>query len=279
MSSPAEIRDQLAEVLHEVVGVDRTQVRDTASLDEVGVDSLARVEIADGLERRFSIRTPEIDVAEWRTVGDVVRTVSRQVALREHASLIPTPPSLTDPDQSTAFKQVALFFAVLGAAVGLGLGVVVAVMLASIGLGTGSMPEHEPIHVPIQASDNADNGGPVAKPTAEPTRTPRAQLRASPLRVAPGQRFTLAGQLPQAQPGEKLQIQYRVGTEAWQDFPVTVTAGDGGVFSTQLYTSRAGVLKFQVTSPSGANTPDVDITIGNQEAGPSETPGFGDRFR
>lgn len=272
MSSPAEIRDQLAEVLHDVVGVDRTKVRDTASLEDVGVDSLARVEIADGLERRFSIKTPEIDVAEWRTVGDVVRTVSRQVALREHASVIPTPPSLTDPDQSTAFKQVALFFAVLGAAVGLGLGVVVAVMLASIGLDGGSMPERPAIHIPIQASDNADDGGPAAKPT--PTSAPKAELRASPLQVAPGQRFTLAGQLPKAQPGEKLQIQYRVGTETWQDFPVTVTAGQGGVFSTQLYTSRAGVLKFQVTSPSGENTPGVDITIGKQGAGPAEIPSF-----
>jgi acyl carrier protein len=279
VSSPAEIRDQLAEVLHDVVGVDRSRIRDTASLEEVGVDSLARVEIADGLERRFSIKTPEIDVAEWRTVGDVVRTVSRQVALREHASLIPTPPSLTDPDQSTAFKQVALFFAVLGAAVGIGFGVVAAMMLASIGLPGGSMPERQPVHVPIQASDNADDGGPGAKPTVAPTSTPKAQLRASPLRVAPGQRFTLAGQLPKAQPGEKLQIQYRVGTESWQDFPVTVTAGQGGVFSTQLYTSRAGVLTFQVTSPSGGNTPDVGITIGRQEAGPSERPGFGDQLR
>lgn len=251
-----------------MVGVDRADVRDTASLEDLGVDSLARVEIADGVERRFSIRTPEIDVAEWRTVGDVVRTVARQVALREHASLIPTPPELTDPEQSTAFKQLATFFAVLGAAVGLGLGVVVAVMLASIGLDGGSMPDRQPIHVPTQITDDADDRQPAGKSTSSRTAAAKAELRASPVQVAPGERFTLAGQLPQAKPGERLQIQYRAGTETWQDFPVTVTAGQGGVFSTQLYTSRAGEMTFQVTSPSGANTPDVDITIGAREGAP-----------
>lgn len=262
MLSPAEIRDQLAEVLHDVAGVDRADVRDTAALKDLGIDSLASVELADGIERRFSITAPEIDVAEWRTVGDVVRTVARQEALRAHESLIPTPLAITDPDKSTAFKQVAVFFATLGAAVGIGLGIVVAAMLASTGLGSGSMPERQPIHVPIQVTDGAD-GGRTPRPAETPTRpTSRDDLRASPLQVAPGQRFTIAGTLAAARPGETLQIQFRTDGGPWEDFPVTVTAGEGGTFSTQLYTSRSGAQQFQVTSPSGERTPSVTVTIG-----------------
>ena len=94
-------------------------MRDTASLKDLGVDSLAAVELAEGLERKFDVTPPDVDVAEWRTVGDLVRTVTRQQAVKdsEPASLIPTPAELVDPEQHEAFRKLAMFFAILGAIV------------------------------------------------------------------------------------------------------------------------------------------------------------------
>jgi acyl carrier protein len=257
--SPAEIRDQLAEVLQAIAGVERENVRDTASLKDLGVDSLAAVELAEGLERTFHITVPEVEFAEWRTVGDLVRTVTRQEAAAvETASLIPTPAELVDPDQNVAFKQLAGFLAVLGGLIGIGLGVAVAAMLATTGLGGGSMPEPEPDRIPTAARTNNDFGTPTVRTTAPP----KASLEATPSTVAAGQRFTLRGTLPEARPGETLQIQMRTGGGTWRDFPVTVQAGDGGTFSVQIYTSTAGSYEFHLVTPSGKATPGVTVAIG-----------------
>jgi acyl carrier protein len=260
VSSPAEIRDQLADVLHEIAGVAAADVRDTASLKDLGVDSLAAVELAEGLERTFHITPPDVDVAEWRTVGDVVRTVTRQQTANELAGLIPSPPELVDPDQNMAFRQLALFLAVIGALIGIGFGVMFAATLASIGLPGGSMPEAKPQHFPSTAGGNTDYGTTtVRRTTAAPTK---ASLAATPSTVAPGQRFTLKGTLPEAKAGEKLQIQMRTRGGAWEDFPVTVPAGAGGTFSVRIYTSTAGSYEFHLITPSGKATPGVTVAIG-----------------
>lgn len=263
MSSPADIRDELAEVLHDVADIAHADVRDTAALKDLGIDSLGRVELTDGLERRFSINAPEVDVAEWRTVGDIVRTVTRQQELREqegHNGLIPTPLTITDPEQNIAYKQIAFMFAALGAVVGVGMGVLAAMMLASTGLGAGPMPHREPIKLPIPVTASEE-----PRPVPRHTAPPEAHLVASPVRVAPGERFTLSGHLATAVPGEVLQIQFRGDGGTWEDFPVTVTAAEGGRFRTELYTGRPGPQQFQVTSAAGGHTPSVTVTIGGPE--------------
>jgi acyl carrier protein len=261
VSSPAEIRERLADVLHDIAGVSTSDVRDTASLKDLGVDSLASVELAEGLERTFRVTPPDVDIAEWRTVGDVVRTVTRQQAVQEDLSLIPTPPELVDPEQTAAFKQLALFFAIIGAALGVGLGVVMAIMLTTIGFGGGSMPEVSKPHIPSHVAPNNDFGPSVHRRTTAPAK---ADLKATPTQVAPGKRFTLAGRLPDAREGEALRIRMRDAGGVWEDFPVTVRARTGGTFSTELYTSRTGAHQFRVESTATRKgTPTVTVTIGS----------------
>lgn len=238
-------------------------MRDTSSLKDLGVDSLAAVELAEGLERTFGVTPPDVDVAEWLTVGDVVRTVTRRQAIeetRENAGLIPVPATIDDPDQTTAFKRVAVFVAVLAAAVGVGLGVVLAMMLTTTGIGPRvGMPVREGPPIPVPVTQERDTARPPSERTTEPKA--EARLSASPDAVAPGQRFALEGQLPNATVGERLQIQMRSNGGAWEDFPVTVTANDGGAFKTELYTSRVGTHEFQVKS-GRAQTPPAKVTIG-----------------
>lgn len=261
----AEIRNQLAEVLHSIAGVAPSDVRDTASLKDLGLDSLATVELAEGIERTFQVSPPEVDVAEWRTVGDVVRTVMRQQDVREapaNPSFIPTPQTLVDPDQSKAFKQLAVLLAVVGAGVGIGIGVLFAALLSS-GLGGGSMPEKEPVALPSAATSLPAEQPEPSEPAPRRSTEPEASLKATPASVSAGQRFGLSGVLPDASPGEALEIQMRDGDAAWEKFPVTLSAGEGGSFKTELYTSRTGAHEFQVVSPGSKKaTPSVTVTIG-----------------
>jgi len=86
----------------------------------------------------------------------------------------------------------------------------------------------------------------TGSPSASPTRrTPPLTLRATPAKVAAGQRIYLTGQY-RGGAGAQLQVQRREA--GWSDFPVTVTVG-GQRFSTYVSTSRTGVNRFRVHDP------------------------------
>lgn len=78
MPTPDEIRAELTDVLGLVAAVEPAAVRDTALLKNLGIDSVAIVELAEGVATRFDIELDDDSVNEWRTVGDVVRTVNRK---------------------------------------------------------------------------------------------------------------------------------------------------------------------------------------------------------
>jgi len=286
MSTPAEIREQLTDILGKVADVPTEAVRDTAVLKDIGVDSVATVELAEGIGRTFDLRLSDETVNEWRTVGDLVRTVQREEAAQANRAEPVTPPTLTDEERTGAFKQLAIFFALIGAGLGIVIGVGAAALLASSGLDGGSLP---PINTPMiptalgtasaSASDsetepsgsrftpppfNGDDDEPTPSPTpTEEARATSARLSATPTSVAPGERFDLEGALPDSTPSESLQIEMRQTGGSWETFPVTAAANPDGTFKTQIYISGAGEYIFRVRSrAASAVTPTATVRIG-----------------
>jgi acyl carrier protein len=281
MSTPAEIREHLTDILGKVADVPTESVRDTAILKDLGVDSVATVELAEGIGRAFDIRLSDETVNEWRTVGDLVRTVQREEAAQANRTEPVAPPTLTDEERTGAFKQLAIFFALIGAGLGIVIGIGAAALLTSSGLDGGSLP---PISTPViptplgTASATAtessgtrftpppfhgDEEEPTPTPTASAVQATSARLTATPTDVAPGERFDLEGALPDATPSESLQIETRQTGTAWETFPVTAAANPDGTFKTQIYISSAGEYIFRVRSrEASAVTPPVTVRIG-----------------
>ena len=65
------LRDRIADQS----GVATDQVRLSSSLDKVGVDSLALVELVMDIEEHFQIAIPDADYERLRTVADVIRYI------------------------------------------------------------------------------------------------------------------------------------------------------------------------------------------------------------
>jgi acyl carrier protein len=76
--SSDEILTGLADIVHEITGVPAASVVSGASfLDDLDIDSLSMVEIVVAAEERFSVRIPDDDVKDLRTVGDAVAYIAR----------------------------------------------------------------------------------------------------------------------------------------------------------------------------------------------------------
>ncbi|HUQ00024.1 MAG TPA: phosphopantetheine-binding protein [Aeromicrobium sp.] len=273
MPTPDEIRPKLAELLGRLADVPRESVRDTALLEELGIDSVAMVELAVGVADSFNVRLEDESVNEWRTVGDVLRTVQRSSApsvVDDNAGFLASlpPPQLTDPERIGAFKQLAVVFALIGAAFGVIIGVAAAIVLASAIPG-GTLP---PISAPLGPTPLPSGPSPSAtspfgnqrenEPRTRPTTSVSASLTATPGIVRAGQRFSLAGRLPNARPGESLLVEWRDSGGAWAPFPISVTAGDDGAFASQVYISSPGEREFRVRSQAaGGSTPPTMVRI------------------
>jgi acyl carrier protein len=66
-----EITAGLAEILEEVAGVNPDDVAEEKSFtDDLDVDSLSMVEVVVAAEERFSVKIPDDDVKNLKTVGD-----------------------------------------------------------------------------------------------------------------------------------------------------------------------------------------------------------------
>jgi acyl carrier protein len=267
VSTPAEIREQLAEILGKVADVPSESIRDTAILKDLGVDSVASVELAEGIGREFDFRLSDETVNEWRTVGDLVRSVQREQTARANRPEPIAPPTLTDEERNGAFKQLAIFFALIGAGLGIAIGVGAAALLASSGIDGGSLP---PISTPViptplgtATATDSDADNEFTPPTFRGDEPTAASLKATPTDVAPGERFELSGTLPDANAGERLRIEMSDDGGAWDDFPVTASTQPDGKFRTQIYISAAGDYRFRVRSQSSdATTPAVTVRIG-----------------
>ena len=85
-----QLRQAFAETVAEILGVEPSEIRPDRTWDELDADSLALTEIALLLDDAFSIRLPDVEPEEMRTVGDAYALVEQAVAER---SAVAVPPS------------------------------------------------------------------------------------------------------------------------------------------------------------------------------------------
>ncbi len=77
-----ELRARLAEVLGTVAGIDPADVAPEKSLaEDLGIDSLAMVEVVVAAEDRFGVLIPDDDWARFRTVGDALRFLEQSTTV------------------------------------------------------------------------------------------------------------------------------------------------------------------------------------------------------
>jgi len=68
-----DVRADLAEIVNEVAGVDADDVQlEKSFVDDLDIDSLSMVEIVVAAEEKFSVRIPDEEVKNLKTVGDAV---------------------------------------------------------------------------------------------------------------------------------------------------------------------------------------------------------------
>jgi acyl carrier protein len=73
MATREEITSGLAEILEEVAGVNPDDVAEGKSFtDDLDVDSLSMVEVVVAAEEKFSVKIPDNEVQNLKTVGDAV---------------------------------------------------------------------------------------------------------------------------------------------------------------------------------------------------------------
>ncbi|KQQ85848.1 acyl carrier protein [Aureimonas sp. Leaf324] len=78
------ILDRVAALVADRHGVDRAKISaDTDLFDDVGADSLDRVELAMDLEEAFEVEIPDELVETSRTVGQFARAVELRIGARD----------------------------------------------------------------------------------------------------------------------------------------------------------------------------------------------------
>ena len=75
------VADRVKRVIVEALGIHEYEVTDAAIfVDDLGTDSLDTVELVMALEEEFDCDMPDNDVADIRTVGDVVNYFTSRMA-------------------------------------------------------------------------------------------------------------------------------------------------------------------------------------------------------
>jgi acyl carrier protein len=81
MATTEEIRTDLAEIVNEVTGIPAGDVLlEKSFTDDLDVDSLSMVEVVVAAEEKFSVRIPDEEVKNLKTVGDAVSYIERAQA-------------------------------------------------------------------------------------------------------------------------------------------------------------------------------------------------------
>lgn len=280
MVQTGDVRAELADILGQLVGSAPDDVVDDAALKDLGVDSLAVVEMADELGRRFGVYLSDESVNSFRTVKDAVNAVVRHdgtAAPRSTTYETMAAPTLTDAappstarrapeidseERKGAFRRLAWWFAGIGAAVGIVFGLGGAALIGATGITSSDLP---PLVAPTTPPPTTATPTPTPTPTADPEETPDPDptLTIPTTQVAPGERFALEGAFPALGRGEELQVQVKDPGAAWDEFPVTTTTRGGGRYRTEIYTSRTGEREFRMAhEASDTTTPAVKVRIG-----------------
>ena len=78
MAGTEEIRSNLAEIVNEIAGIPVEDVQlDKSFTDDLDVDSLSMVEVVVAAEEKFSVKIPDDEVKNLKTVGDAVAFIER----------------------------------------------------------------------------------------------------------------------------------------------------------------------------------------------------------
>ncbi|MEO1262754.1 MAG: acyl carrier protein [Bacteroidota bacterium] len=73
----AEIKDKVVKIIVDKLGVDESEVTETASFTaDLGADSLDTVELIMQLEKEFNISIPDEEAENIATVGDAITYLS-----------------------------------------------------------------------------------------------------------------------------------------------------------------------------------------------------------
>ncbi|MFE3545950.1 meromycolate extension acyl carrier protein AcpM [Nocardia sp. NPDC059177] len=76
-----EIVAGIAEIVEEVTGIEAAEVTvEKSFIEDLEIDSLSLVEIAVQLEDKYSVKIPDEDLSNLRTVGDAVVYVQKMEA-------------------------------------------------------------------------------------------------------------------------------------------------------------------------------------------------------
>ncbi|GAA4378936.1 MULTISPECIES: acyl carrier protein [Actinomadura] len=76
VATEQEILDGLAEIIDEIVGIDKSEVTPEKNfIDDLDIDSLSMVEIAVAAQDRFNVEIPDDELRNLKTVKDVVNFV------------------------------------------------------------------------------------------------------------------------------------------------------------------------------------------------------------
>ena len=164
---------------------------------------------------------------------------------------------------------------VSGVLIGLGIAWVGTTALEAAGLDTSettpppTSPDPEP-DPSAQPSADPSGGDPSTSPdvpskpppsTKPPPENPT--LTAAPTQVGTYDDIALSGKFPGLAAGMALQIERRLDGGPWELFPVSLSSGDGGTFSTTVQTGQAGENDFRVSVPGSLlSTPTVSVLVG-----------------
>ncbi|KQX75349.1 MULTISPECIES: acyl carrier protein [Aeromicrobium] len=269
MPSPSSIHEQLTDILVRVVDCRADAVVPSAALAELGTDSLTIVEVGEELGRRFGVRLSDAAIDSMVTVQDAIDAVVAQSAAdrptRTTTALASPPPPPARPAgasraRKTSYVATFVFFGlVIGGVLGLG----GAALVSATGISKVDLP---PIGgTPTPAATTPEPAEETTPTPASPTADPKPTINTSSEQVSPGERFLLSGAFPGSSDGEDLQVEVKDGGSgaAWDDFPIQTQVRDGGIFRTELYTSRTGERQFRVTNKAtGESTPSITVTIG-----------------
>lgn len=74
------IKTKIKEAIHEVTGLDAATISNSASyIDDLGLDSLAILEISVAVENQFKFHASDDELSSIRTVEDTIALVKRRI--------------------------------------------------------------------------------------------------------------------------------------------------------------------------------------------------------
>ncbi len=122
----------------------------------------------------------------------------------------------------------------------------------------------EPSETPTESETTTETTEPSepSSSSTPPQQQQEPELTASPTAVSSMEQIDLDGRFPGLPAGTALQIERKEGG-TWTLFPVSLSTGEGGSFSTYVQTGQSGPNQFRVTNPSsGQSTPVVTVRVG-----------------